>query len=64
MAPDRVDKPTPREFIDTVRKLPQITDCPNCGSLMEQRRATLTSWHTGESWHITFPLCDKCDPTQ
>ena len=51
-------------FFNTLSQVPKITNCPDCGSIIEPVHATLFCAETGEAQDITLPYCSNCDVTK
>jgi len=49
-----------KEVLNALNHLSKITHCPACGSFLQQRRATLSSDRTDETWEIFLPTCRQC----
>jgi hypothetical protein len=51
-----------RNLLGTLKQLPKMVHCPDCGLVMKQREGTLFLDATDESWDVALPFCTRCDP--
>ena len=49
-----------KEVLEALSHPSKRTHCPVCGSLLQQRRATLSLDGTEETWEIFLPTCRQC----